>query len=116
MFPQALFPPEDEWETRNGGETTYCSWCGSMNPVLLLSLMRNGKCTLGPTDKHYKVYVDHGVNNKTDKFYFQHFDPPQKHEFIELMNMKPRPFKIGYPGRFYVMPYFCALGSKSEGG
>lgn len=39
------------------------------------------------------------------KFYFQHLSPDQCDEFIELHNSKR--MAIGYPGHFYVRPYFC---------
>lgn len=112
MGPWKPEPGLDTWETRWGSNQTYCSFCGSLNPVLFLSLMRKG-CTLGPTDKNYKVYVKHGDDNQEDKFYFMHLDEAQKHEFIALMNMKPRPFNMN--GKFYVLPYFIEMGPKSEG-
>jgi hypothetical protein len=114
MGPWKREPGLDKWETRHGSEQTYCSFCGSMNPVLFLSLLREGG-TLGPTDKNYKVYIGPADRATNDKFYFMHLDEAQKHEFIALLNMKPRPFKIEYPGKFYVLPYFIEMGPKSEG-
>lgn len=42
------------------------------------------------------------------KFYFQHLSDEQRRHFVELLNAKA--VKIGYPGRFYRMPFFirCA--------
>ncbi len=40
------------------------------------------------------------------KFYFQHLSVEQKNRFIELHNEKK--MKIGYPGYFYVLPYFAS--------
>jgi hypothetical protein len=40
------------------------------------------------------------------KFYFQHLDDDQRWRFIDLYNSKQ--MQLGYPGHFYVRPYFCA--------
>ena len=100
-----LYDTEDQWEKRNG--VNHCSYCGSMDPVEVLRLMHQG-CALGPTDKNYKVYVQH--ETISSKFYFQHFDKAQEIEFINIVNGEypdePR-FRIDYPGYFYVLPYFC---------
>lgn len=42
---------------------------------------------------------------KQDKFYFQHFTEEECQKFIELYNS--RKMKLGYPGRFYVSPFFA---------
>lgn len=39
------------------------------------------------------------------KFYFQHLDDAGKRRFIELVNTGR--MKLGYPGHFYQMPFFC---------
>jgi len=112
-----------------------CSYCGSLNPVTLLARLRAGDVELSPTDKSYKVYVrnmggqpfkrsyrncspsicplgpdacTHWVTESVEqaKFYFQHFDATQQHEFIALYNTGK--VKIGYPGYFYVRPFFCS--------
>jgi len=46
------------------------------------------------------------------KFYFQHLSEEQQHEFIDLLNAKA--LTIGYPGRFYRLPFFIQVGSKSS--
>ena len=43
---------------------------------------------------------------KQGKFYFQHLSPEQQQTFIELYNAKK--MKLGFPGRFYSRPFFCA--------
>ena len=88
-------PEEDAW-----GEGKTCSYCGSLDPDVFLDRARKGE-ELGPTDKDYKVYV-----GKTDneKFYFQHLGREQRVEFVRLMNEKK--LNIGYPGHFYVLPFF----------
>lgn len=86
------------------GVPSACSFCGSLGPNDFLNAMRTG-AELGPTDKNYKVYVEH--DGWHTKFYFQHLSEDQMHEFIDLYNAKPRAFKIGYPGYFYVLPFFC---------
>jgi hypothetical protein len=39
------------------------------------------------------------------KFYFQHLSEAEMRRFIELHNAHK--IKMGYPGHFYVRPYFC---------
>lgn len=39
------------------------------------------------------------------KFYYQHLDDAQRDEFIGLVNDKA--MRIGYPGYFYVLPFFA---------
>lgn len=56
-------------------------------------------------DEHVRIQTlaaSHGRD--VGKFYFMHLAEEQKREFIELLNV--RRFQIGYPGFFYVMPYF----------
>jgi len=96
------YPDEDKWELR--ADVHHCSFCGSINPEDLLAMMHNG-CTLGPTDKSYKVYVS-TANHSHLKFYFQHFNAEQQIRFIALLNNKPRTFTIEYPGYFYRLPFF----------
>ena len=100
-------PQEDEWR-----EDRSCSWCGSMSPELLFEAIEAG-CKLTPTDKNYKLYID-GIanvfyvpNNNHSKFYFQHFSKEQCIKFIELSN--DNKLKLGYPGYFYVIPFFMSL-------
>lgn len=38
------------------------------------------------------------------KFYYQHLSSAQMDRFVELINQKR--MRIGYPGRFYVLPFF----------
>jgi hypothetical protein len=78
-----------------------CPYCGSLMSDAFMQRVRAGD-QLGPTDKSYKVYLD----EPWAKFYFQHLDEASRHEFIELLNAKR--LNIGYPGRFYVLPYFIA--------
>jgi hypothetical protein len=99
------YPNSDTWAEQESH--LRCSYCGSLHPDYLLELMKIGT-ELGPTDKDYKIYVSiHGVHE--GKFYFQHFNKEQKLEFIHLYNKKPRTFTIGYPGYFYVLPFFIRI-------
>lgn len=50
-------------------------------------------------DLHYGSGADLG------KFYYQHLSPEQQGEFVRLYNTKA--MKVGYPGYFYVWPFFC---------
>lgn len=84
----------DRWRSE---ET--CSYCGSLSPRALFAAIDTGT-VLSPTDKNYKVYVGHRA-----KFYFQHFSAEDRRFFIELYNR--RLLNIGYPGFFYVAPFFC---------
>lgn len=124
----------DDW-----GRDNTCSYCGSLNPDVLMERAEIGDIEFGPTDKHYKVYVKnrggaifkhiyrdcptiavckgpetctHWVAEKRDetKFYFQHLSPDQQKRFIQLLN--EHKLKIGMPGHFYVLPFF--IGPKKE--
>ena len=106
-------PQTDEWR-----EDRTCSWCGSMSPEYFFEAIEAG-CKITPTDKNYKVYVDGIINvfsvpnNNHSKFYFQHFIKEQCIKFIDLYNNSK--IKIGYPGHFYVNPFFMLpLDTKQE--
>lgn len=94
-------PEKDEWKEGR------CSWCGSMTPDALFEAITAGT-ELGPTDKSYKVYV-----GERGKFYFQHFSEAHMAKFIGIYNDRDengkRPMNIGYPGHFYVLPFFMKL-------
>ena len=88
-----------------------CSYCGSMDPDVVMEGLRTGGLTLGPTDKGYKVYIhepdasnEYGTGDTIGKFYFQHTTLIQRLEFIRLHNAGT--LKIGYPGHFYSPPFF----------
>jgi hypothetical protein len=89
-----------------------------LEPELFLKLIAEGDIEVGPTDKNYKVYVTAtpgstvSVPNGHAKFYFQHFDKDQRIRFIDLYNSKV--MKLGYPGYFYVAPYFMRMLAPSE--
>lgn len=90
------------------GQARGCTYCGSMSPEDFLAACHAG-AELGPTDKSYKVYVKGGKGDGPNgaKFYFQHLTQLQRGEFIQLLNDKK--LNIGYPGRFYVLPYFAVV-------
>jgi len=107
LGPWKYAPNLDGWDRTRYDNELHCNFCGSLHPDYVLSVMASGKCTLRPTDKNYKVYVDvPGDHMTSGKFYFQHFNEEQKKRFIQLYNIKPLPFKFTYPYGFYVMPYF----------
>jgi hypothetical protein len=80
-----------------------CTWCGSLSGDRFMQMIKDGY-TIGPTDKNYKAYVQTG-DGFHGKFYYQHLSEEQRAEFIELLNN--RTAKLGFPGYFYVLPYFC---------
>lgn len=99
----------DHWRREHPYRT--CSYCGSAHPEDFLAAARRG-VKIGPTDKSYKAYL--GEDGRS-KFYFQHLSVAQCDEFVELLNAKA--MNIGYPGRFYVLPFFVVLATpKGEGG
>lgn len=81
-----------------------CSYCGSIDPNRFIALIEEG-ATLIPTDKNYKVYVRRD-GEPDGKFYFEHLPDGLRDRFIDLLN--ERRIAIGFPGHFYVMPYFLA--------
>lgn len=106
--------PHDKWVDR-GTYGECCSFCGSMSPASLFELMTVYGVELGPTDKDYKVYIKPDVSGVRDgKFYFQHFSEEDMHQFIDILNARNPKTRIGYPGHFYVMPFFMAKGVKND--
>lgn len=92
-------PESDEWR-----EDDTCSYCGSMKPDVVFALLEAG-AEITPTDKSYKAYLKNPKkDNGFGKIYFQHFDVEQKMRFVEMLNAGT--MNIGYPGRFYVLPFF----------
>lgn len=91
-----------------------CSYCGSMHPDDFFAAIEAG-WEVEPTDKNYKSYVTEKlggalqpVSGKHHKFYFQHLDTAQQQRFIELLNTGK--MRLGYPGRFYALPFFISRG------
>lgn len=52
----------------------------------------------------WMLYAEHSALAQV-KFYYQHFNEEHRREFIEMANA--RKLNIGYPGHFYVLPFFC---------
>lgn len=55
--------PDSPMKAPFNGEMTWsedgtCSYCGSVNPDMLMAALEAGTVELTPTDKSYKVYVD----------------------------------------------------------
>lgn len=98
---KAPFNGEAEWH-----QDSICSYCGSLHPDVLISRLEAGDVELGPTDKSYKVYVKNagGEQLPAMKFYFDHFSAEQQNRFLELLNACS--LKVGFPGHFYVLPFF----------
>lgn len=63
----------------------------------------------------HNCYVGLAGASSVGKFYYQHLSDEQRARFIELVN--DGTMKIGYPGHFYVLPFFCrVLGGESDSG
>lgn len=134
-----VFSPDDHTQD-TWREDGSCSFCGSMNPDTFMERLEAGDVRLAPTDKNYKVYVEneggtqfkqtyrdcsgkecnkgpdectHWVTREVShsKFYFQHLSDEQKDRFITLLNEKK--LKLGYPGYFYSIPFFCRIIARS---
>ena len=87
-----------------------CSFCGGLNPDLVLAEIRdNPEHRIVPTDKSYKIYVV-GKEMNHRKCYFQHFNEAQCIEFIKLYN--DNIMKLDVPGYFYVWPFFMSPEKK----
>lgn len=91
-----------------------CSYCGSYSPDMFFKAIEHG-CEVVPTDKNYKAYVRgekapkvHGAG----KFYFYHLSDGDKGRFVKLLNEKK--INIGYPGHFYVTPFFMTYDKKES--
>lgn len=103
----------DRWSNRHGivgSRERACTFCGSLPPDRFLELVEQGY-VVGPTDKTYKAYL-HAPGDGPEggsmvgKFYFQHFTADQQQQFVDLLNAKR--VAIGYPGHFYVPPFFVS--------
>lgn len=46
------------------------------------------------------------------KFYFQHLNSVHRAEFVALYNDEQ--MSVGYPGHFYITPYFCVTGELTK--
>ena len=94
------------WEHEEGldhwKDNRTCSFCGGLQPRLVLDLIKEGQ-TVTPTDKNYKGYIT-GSPSASGKFYFLHFNEDEGVEFTDLYN--GRVMKIDVPGHFYVRPLF----------
>lgn len=106
---------------RNASDGERCSYCGSVSGDAFMAFVRAGG-EVGPTDKNYKAYLhdtkdDSGLTVRIKapgmKFYFQHLSEEQKMEFIDLLNAGK--VRVGYPGHFYRLPYFCQRVEKGGG-
>ncbi len=109
-----------------------CSYCGSLDPDILMARIEAGTIILEGSDKNYKVYLkvpegaemlkqSHRIDDdrtgdrskwvwQTDdvnhgKFYFQHLSDEQKKRFVDLWNER----KI--QNSMYVMPFFMVRTS-----
>ncbi|MEU1596218.1 hypothetical protein ABZ468_26000 [Streptomyces sp. NPDC005708] len=106
----------DTWSTRQGlaGQAAVgrsCSFCGSLHPDRFMELVREG-WIVGPTDKDYKAYLERPGGGVEAKFYFQHLSEAQCREFVDLYNS--RAMSLGFPGRFYRMPFFMERVTAGE--
>lgn len=108
------FPGPDKYRPDGGlvGQALACSYCGSLPPDDFMEAVRQG-AEVGPTDKSYKAYLRLPDGGEA-KFYFQHLSEDQRREFIDLLNARPRRVAIGYPGRFYVLPFFIAPAPQED--
>lgn len=80
---------------------TYDNELGGLTQESVIQAILDG-ATIDPTDKDYKIYVKHEFGY--DKAYFDKWDQEHKTKFISLFNEGK--IKLGYPGYFYVLPFF----------
>ncbi len=85
-----------------------CSFCGSLSESDFWDHIYEGG-VVTPTDKAYKVYLKVHLSSEHKKFYFQHLSTKGREEFVQRMNENR--LNIGYPGNFYVLPFFVAYDS-----
>lgn len=114
----ANYPKTDHWRSDDT-----CSYCGSLNPAVMMQHLRDKTAKLSVTTKNYKVYLqsdkplfkrtyrtdskpfagwdspEHNwVTEQTShaKLYWEHFDRPQRIAFIDMLNNN----EIGFVGGF----------------
>lgn len=98
----------DSWRTDGT-----CDYCGSASGDAFIAFVEAGG-EVGPTDKSYKAYLkgNDKVRAPSIKFYFQHLSADQRTRFITLLN--ERKVNVGYPGHFYVLPYFAVIAKDNK--
>lgn len=101
----SVFPPYPEHISFFRSDNT-CSFCGSMGEEEFFLAVEAGQ-QIVPTDKSYKVYVG---GSGRGKFYFQHLSEAGRQRFVHLLNNGT--MKLGFPGHFYVAPFFVKFGPK----
>lgn len=105
--PHQITEPPDHWRDDNT-----CSYCGSLHPDIMMEQLEAG-AEIGPTDKGYKAYLKPVPTERKlptwVKFYYRHFSEAQMKRFVEMVNEKK--MNIGYPGRFYKLPFFIVRGA-----
>lgn len=109
--PNSPFKPPMNGEAHWREDGT-CSYCGSLSPEQLFAAIDAGH-EITPTDKSYKIYVVTDTARHA-KFYFQHLSPEEQQRFVDLANAQglDRGLKLGFPGHFYVLPFFCSRAVK----
>lgn len=71
----------DEWR-----EDNTCSFCGGINPMKLLEMLKSGGWHVVPTDKSYKFYIDKvGEYSSRFKFYTMHASREQIDELNKTL-------------------------------
>ena len=106
-----VYPGPDEYRPSGGlvGQPRGCSYCGSLPPDDFMTAVRDG-AAISPTDKNYKAYIQ--LPGGEAKFYFQHLAEDQRREFFEMY--RDNLLVVGYPGHFYVLPFFIAPAQAEE--
>lgn len=94
-----------------------CSYCGSMHQDEFMRLIENGECTLTPTDKSYKVYVETASANPDQleiRGSSNGIDPPSsgvegnewlRREFIDTTKVNTRGFTLDDNHWYLVQPH-----------
>lgn len=75
----------DWWKVMPNGERV-CSYCGSIHPMDLLKLLKEGKATITRSDKQYKWYINRPEIDNALKGAIKYYRDHDTKEFIEGYN------------------------------
>lgn len=80
-----------------------CTFCGSLDPNVVMAGLRDGTLYLSGSDKSYKTYIGSAETVQAGKFYFVHLNAEQAAELLAIWVRNPERVKL------YVKPWLPAL-------
>lgn len=102
-------PPDDRWRDSDSIRVDgTCSYCGSLDPDVLMERLERGDVELGTIDSAEKVYVSNAggapLPNGHATFFYEHLNVAQQKRFEDLYQMLKLRFSGGVG--FVKLPFF----------